>query len=162
MYQLCTQSAHKSVILYMYDLKFQQLYEISTCMRKIKLRFWFFSFMHTIGANGIVISPSTDYTTFENNPSTFTFNCSGSGTNLYWTVDGYNVTTPYVCNKGIYYAVPVSPDGVTVSSQLIVPTTKANNNTVVMCTVLDASFNHQSSDPVRLILQGTVLNLMST
>ena len=115
-----------------------------------------------VGADGIIISPSTNYTTFENNPSTFTFNCSGNGTYLLWTVDGYAASTPYVVNKGIYYTPPVSPDGLTISSQLIVPTTKANNNTVVVCTVLDTSFNHQPSDPVRLILQGTVLNLMST
>ena len=115
-----------------------------------------------VGADGIIISPSTDYTTFENNPSTFTFNCSGNGTYLLWTVDEYTVTTSYVLNKGIYYTPLVSLDGVTVFSQLIVPTTKANNNITVICTVQDVSFNHQSSDPVRLILQGTVLNLMST
>ena len=116
-----------------------------------------------VGADGIIISPSNDYTTFENNASTFTFNCSGDGTILYWTVDGYTTGASYVKNKGIY-PTPyiISPDGLTVSSQLIVPTTKANNNTVVMCAVQDVSFNLQSSDSVRLILQGTVLNLMST
>ena len=114
--------------------------------------------MRTTGADGITctISPSADYTTFENNTSRFTFNCSGSGTQLFWTVDGYAATTSYVHNKGIYYTPPVSPDGLTVTSQLIVPTTKANNNTVVFCTVLNTStYYHQSSDPVRLILQGT-------
>ena len=113
-------------------------------------------FVHTAGANAsVTIAPCTDYTTFENNASTFTFNCSGDGTFLYWTVDGHDDSTSYVRNKGISYAPPLSPDGVTVSSQLIVPTTKANNNTVVVCTVLDTSFKYfQSSDPVRLILQG--------
>ena len=107
------------------------------------------------GADGI-ISPSTDYTTFENNTSTFTFNCSGSGTSLLWTVDGYSTGASYVVNKGIQYTLYLlSPDERTVSSQLIIPTTKANNNTVVICTVLDKSFNPQSSDRVRLILQGT-------
>ena len=114
-----------------------------------------------VGADGIIISPSTDYTTFENNTSTFKFNCSGNGTYLSWTVDGNAATTSYVLNKGIYYIPYVSPDVLTVSSQLIVPTTKANNNIIVMCTVLDASFNYyQSSDPVKLILQGTVQNFM--
>ena len=109
----------------------------------------------SIGADGIIILPSTDYTTFENNPSTFTFSCSGNGGRLYWTVDGYTTGTSYVQNKGIYPTPYVSPDGVTVSSQLIVPTTKANNIITVICTVEDASTgNHQSSDPVRLILQG--------
>ena len=115
-------------------------------------------FVHSAGANAIVIiSPSTNYTTFENNTSTFTFNCSGDGTNLYWSVDEQPAeSSSYVLNKGIHRTLPVSPDGLTVSSQLIVPTTKANNNTVVVCTVLDVSFNHQSSHPVRLILQGTI------
>ncbi|KAL5469192.1 hypothetical protein EMCRGX_G030411 [Ephydatia muelleri] len=48
-------------------------------------------------------------------------------------------------------------DGLAVSSQLIVPTTKANNNITVICIVLDLSFNPQSSDPVKLFLKGTVL-----
>ena len=112
-----------------------------------------------VGADGIIISPSTDYTTFENNASTFTFNCSGDGTILYWTVDGYTTGASYVQNKGIY-PTPyiILPDGLTVSSQLIVPTTKANNNITVICTVLDASHNRQSCGPVKLIIQGTVHN----
>ena len=121
--------------------------------------FFMFFLLHA-GADGIIISPSNDFTTFEKNMSTFTFNCSGNGTYLLWTVDGYAATHPYVPNKGIYYTPPVSPDGVTVYSQLIVPTTKANNNIVVFCTVQDALFNHQSSDPVRLILQGTICTCM--
>ena len=120
----------------------------------VELFFRCFFFFHA-GADGVIISPSNDCTTFENNPSTFTFNCSGDGTVLYWTVDGYTTGTLYVLNKGIYNTVPISPDGLTVSSQLIVPTTKANNNITVICTVQDASYNHQSSDPVKLILQGT-------
>ena len=98
-----------------------------------------------------MISPSNDYTTFENNTSTFTFNCSGNGRYLLWTVDGAGIL-----KKGINYTPPISPEGLTVFSQLIVPTTKANNNITVICVVLNASFNHQPSDPVRLILQGTV------
>ena len=109
-----------------------------------------------VGADGIIISPSTDYTTFENNASKFTFNCSGDGTALYWTVDGYDTGTLYVLRRGILYTPYLnSPDG-TVSSQLIVPTTKTNNNITVICTVVDGSHNVQSSDPVRLILQGTI------
>ena len=69
-----------------------------------------------------------------------------------WTVDGYTTGTLYVLNKGIKDTnFLVSPDELTVSSQLIVPTTKANNNTVVIYTV---EFNHQSSDLVRHVLQG--------
>ena len=115
--------------------------------------------LHTVGADAFVtILPSNNCTTFENNPSTFTFNCSGNGTVLYWTVDGYTTGTLYVLSKSIQYTrFKVSPDGLTVSSQLIVPTTKANNNITVICTVLDASSsNYQSSDPAKLILQGIV------
>ena len=111
-----------------------------------------------VGADGIIISPSTDYITFENNPSTFKFNCSGNGSFLSWIVDGHTASTSYVLNKRIYHTPPISPDGLSVSSQLIVPTTKANNNITVICIMLDALYNHQSSDPVRLVLQGIVQN----
>ena len=106
----------------------------------------------------VVISPSRDYITFENNTSTFTFNCSGNGVFLLWTVDGYTTGSSYVLNKGIKY-IPfiISPDELTVSSQLIVPTTKANNNITVICIMQDLSFNPQFSNPVKLFLQGTVL-----
>ena len=112
--------------------------------------------LHTLGAGSVVISPSNDYTTFENNTSTFTFNCSGDGTVLFWTVDGYPTGTQYVLSKGIQptpYIVLL--DGPTVSSQLIVPTTKANRNITVICTVLDTSYQPHSSNPLRLTLQGT-------
>ena len=106
----------------------------------------------------VVIAPSHDYITFENNASTFTFNCSGNGAFLLWAVDGYTTGSSYVLNKGIQLKpFIVTPDGLTVSSQLIVPTTKANNNITVICTVQDSLFNHQSSNPVKLFLQGTVL-----
>ena len=113
--------------------------------------------LSSLGAGSVVISPSNDYTTFENNTSNFTFNCSGNGTIVVWKVDGYTTGTQYVRNKGINYTNPsvVSPDGLTVSSQLIVPTTKANRNISVICTVLGTSYHYQSSNPVRLTLQGT-------
>ena len=106
----------------------------------------------------IIISPSNDYTTFQNNTSTLTFNCSGNGTIVLWTVDGYTTGTQYVLSKGIQYTpYIVSPDGPTVSTQLIFPTTKANRNNTVICitTWQVPPYNLQSSNPVRLILQGT-------
>ena len=110
-----------------------------------------------IVAASVVISPSRDYTTFENNASTFTFNCSGNGTILLWTVNGYSI----ILNNTEIEATPfiLSPDGLTVSSQLIVPTTKANNNITVICIMQDSLFNHQSSNPVKLLLQGTGYNI---
>ena len=107
---------------------------------------------------GVVISPSHDYTTLENNASIFSFNCSGNGRSLLWTVDGYFTGSLYVRNEGIQPTPYISlSDELTVSSQLIVPTTKANNNITVICIVQDSFFNSQSSDPVKLFLQGTVL-----
>ena len=115
------------------------------------------SCLHITDAS-VVIAPSHNYTIFENNVSMFTFNCSGNGVFILWTVDGQSADSSYVLNKGIRYTpFIVSPDGLTVSSQLIVPTTKANNNITVICIVLDSLFNHQSSNPVTLFLQGTVL-----
>ncbi|KAL5469205.1 hypothetical protein EMCRGX_G030429 [Ephydatia muelleri] len=105
----------------------------------------------------VVVLPSHDNTTFENNASYVTFTCFGIGAYMYllWTVNGYDTGSPYVLNKGIRYTpYIISPDGLSVSSQLIVPTTKANNNITVICIVVDASFNPQFSNPVKLFLQG--------
>ena len=113
-----------------------------------------YNFCYLLAGASVIISPSHDYTTFEKNASNFTFNCSGNGTSLLWTVDGHAAGSSYVLNKGIQYTPFISSlDGLTVSSQLIVPTTKANNITVI-CTVQDSVFNLQSSNPVKLYLQG--------
>ena len=97
----------------------------------------------------VVISPPRDYITFENNASTFTFNCSGNGAVIHWKMNGQPAHSSYV--------QPYINYGPIVSSQLIVPTSKANNNITVICIVQDLSYNHQSSNPVKLFLQGTVL-----
>ena len=115
----------------------------------------YFCIVDTTDAS-VVIAPSHDYTTFENNASIFTFNCAGNGTFLLWKVDGYFDDEVYEHNKRIQNTpFNISPDGLTVSTQLIVPTTKANNNTAVICTVQDSLFNLQSSNQVTLFLQGT-------
>ena len=112
-----------------------------------------YNFCYLLAGASVITSPSHDYTTFETNG--FAFNCSGNGTFLMWTVDGHNIGSSYVLNKGILYTPTiVLPDKLTVSSQLIVPTTKANNNITVICTVQDSLFNLQSSNPVKLYLQG--------
>ena len=51
--------------------------------------------------------------------------------------------TKRVVNEKSLFLYPVSPDGLTVSSQLIAPTTKANNNITVISTVEDALFNYE-------------------
>ena len=91
------------------------------------------------------VLPSRDYVAFENNLAIFEFNCSGNGTSLFWDIDGHSMYTL----KEYYIS---SPDGLTVSSKFIVPTTKANNNITVICTSGHASFNYRSSDPVKLFL----------
>ena len=64
----------------------------------------------------VVIAPSHDYTTFENNVPNFTFSCSGNGAFILWTVDGQSTGSSYVLNKGIQYTpFIISPDGLTVS-----------------------------------------------
>ena len=75
-----------------------------------------------------------------------------------WTVDGLDTTAPHVLNKGISVLPSVvSPDGRNITSQLSVPTIKSNNNTSVVCTVLDASLrNPQSAGPVTLLIQGII------
>ena len=105
-----------------------------------------YNFCYLVAGASVIISPSHDCTT---NASTLTFNCSGNGASLLWTVDGHALGSSYVLNKGIQYTPTiVLPDKLTVSSQLIVPTTKANNITVI-CTLLV-----QSNNPVKLYLQG--------
>ena len=88
--------------------------------------------------------------------STFTFNCSGNGTHLSWIVDGYSTGSLYALNKGIWFSDTItSPDGHFVSSQLLIPQTKANSNITVKCTVINASYTGiESSEPIKLLLQG--------
>ena len=123
----------------------------------------YFEIVETADAS-VVVLPSHDNTTFENNASYVTFTCFGIGAYMYllWTVNGYDTGSPFVLNKGIRYTpYIISPDGLSVSSQLIVPTTKANNNITVICIVGDLSFNPQFSNPVKLFLQGTVYMYLS-
>ena len=83
----------------------------------------------------------------------FTFSCHGNGTILFWTVDGYTTREPYALSKQIQpTSYIVSPAGLTVLSQLIVPTTKANRDITVICSVLDTSYQSHSNNPVRLTL----------
>ncbi|KAL5491657.1 hypothetical protein EMCRGX_G016989 [Ephydatia muelleri] len=103
-------------------------------------------------AVGIELTPSKDqvYVAFENVSGICTFTCFGIGAHVVWTVDA---TTPYVVNKGI--SVLTSPDDRNITSRLSVPTIKSNDNTSVVCTLLDALYrNPQSAGPVILLIQG--------
>ena len=76
----------------------------------------------------------------------------GTEGHFFGDIDGHPAGSPYILNKGIQATPYIStPDGLIVSSQLIVPTTKANNNITVTCTVFDLVINHQSSNPVKAI-----------
>ena len=111
-----------------------------------------------------VVTPSRDYIAFENNAASVTFGCLGNGTTLYWTVDGYTTGESYVLSRGIHDSrYLVTPDGLRVYSSLTVPTSHANSNISVICTTFDPSImnKRESSDPVKLMLQGTVMRCLS-
>ena len=112
-----------------------------------------------IGVSAIVLTPSNNnmYVTYVEDTGICNFTCTGSGTTVLWKVDGYDDRTPYVVNKGILVPPSItSPDGRSVTAKLMVPTTRSNSNTIVICVVGDlSSYILQSSDPVTLILQGT-------
>lgn len=55
---------------------------------------------HYVGA--AVLSPSSDFTIFENNPSMFFFVCCRNGIYPYWAVDGIPIGSESVLNKGIH------------------------------------------------------------
>ena len=110
------------------------------------------------GAFGIDLTPSNNqvYVAFENVSGICTFTCSGNGARVGWSVDGLDAGTSHVVNKGIRVApYVVSPDGRNITAWLSVPTIKSNNNTSVVCTLLDASYrNPQSAGPVIVHIQG--------
>ena len=111
-------------------------------------------------AFGIALTSSKDqvYVAFENVSGICTFTCSGNGARVVWSVDGYDATAPHVLNKGInVLPLLVSPDDRNVTTRLSVSTIKSNNNTSVVCTLLDASYrNPQSAGPVILLIQGKI------
>ncbi|KAL5491662.1 hypothetical protein EMCRGX_G016994 [Ephydatia muelleri] len=112
----------------------------------------------TTGAVGIEIAPSKDqvYVAFENVSGICIFTCSGIGAHVLWSVDGLDATSSHVLNKGI--RIPgelASSYSRNITSWLLVPTIKSNNNISVGCTLLDASYrNPQSAGPVSLLIQG--------
>ena len=55
--------------------------------------------------------------------------------------------------------VPATPTGGAVSSTLYIPSNSTNNNTEVMCKVVDGTFtNIQTSEPANLTIQGENIN----
>ena len=126
---------------------------------KTTVAHYFTCYTCTSGAFGIEITPSKDHVhvSFENVSGICRFTCSGNGAYVVWTVDGYDAATPHVVNKGIsVLPIVVSPDGHNITAWLSVPTITSNNNTSVVCTLLDASYNHQSAGPVTLLIQGKI------
>ena len=121
---------------------------------------YFTCYTCTSGAFGIEIAPSKDqvHVAFENVSGICTFTCSGTGAHVVWSVDGSDAAKPRVLNKGISVLPSVvSPDRRNITSRLSVLTIKSNNNTSVVCTMLDASYrNPQSAGPVILLIQGII------
>ena len=103
----------------------------------------------------MILSPSKDYTVFENNPPTVIFNCSANGSAVVWTVDNNDTNSEYVLEKGIKVVSSPPIAGFRISSKLIIPNTYINNNTEVICKVVDnATAQIQLSMPVVLSIQG--------
>ena len=113
--------------------------------------------MPSLGITGyVVLSPQGNYTVFENNASAV-FCCSGDGYAVGWYLNrsGYNAVH---VKRGIR-VVPSTPTGGVVASSLYIPSNSTNNNTEVICKVIDISFsNIQTSEPANLTIQGENTN----
>ena len=104
----------------------------------------------------VVLSPQGNYTVFENNASAV-FYCSGDGSVIVWFLNrsGYNAVH---VQRGIR-VVPATPTGNMVTSSLYIPSNSINNNTEVICKVIDISFtNIKTSEPANLTVQGENTN----
>lgn len=107
-----------------------------------------------LGVCSVIVYPPLNFTTFLNNVSLFTLNCTGVGNFLFWIVDGIDSTSTEISQRGIE-TISLSPHGGSVSSRLYIPTTATNNNTNVVCKVFDyAGISIQYSPLLYLRLQG--------
>ena len=116
--------------------------------------------LHHIGVYecSVTVSPSLNYTSFENSTSRFIFNCTGTGVVLFWTVDGNASYTEEILHRGIV-TIPLIHNITFVSAQISIPTTVVNNNTEVVCIVFDSTLTHPFySSPLLLKLQGEEKN----
>ena len=99
----------------------------------------------------VVLMPPQNYTVFENNVSAV-FYCSGDGSALQWILNG-SVYGPVQAQRGIKFTS--SGAGAVIKSSLYIPASATNNNTEVICKVVDGTFfNVQTSNSSNLTVQG--------
>ena len=107
----------------------------------------------------VVLSPQGNYTVFENNASAV-FYCSGDGYAVGWYLNGSAYNAMHA-QMGII-VVPATPTGGVVSSTLYIPSNATNNNTEVICKVIDSTFTKvQLSGRAYLTIQGENLILIT-
>ena len=112
------------------------------------------AYLPSSGTTGyVVLSPQGNYTVFENNASAV-FHCSGNGYAAGWYLNGSAYNDTVHRPMGITF-LPNQPIGGVVSSNLYIRSCSTNNNTEVLCKVIDNTFtNIQTSEPTNLIFQG--------
>ena len=115
---------------------------------------YFLIYLPSSGTTGyVVLSPQGNYTAFENNASAV-FNCYGDGSVLVWILNG-SAYCPVHAQIGITYTTLSSGAGATVTTNLYIPASATNNNTEVICKVVDGTFtNVQTSNSSNLTVQG--------
>ena len=115
----------------------------------------FVIFICTSVVESSYLDPNPDYNTFVNNQSTAAFHCAGVGIYINWLVNGLSINNVLVRQRSIV-AIDDPLVGSNVSSTLHIPTTQENNNTVVMCTVINDLFVTESPPKATLNLQGVL------
>ena len=100
---------------------------------------------------GIVAAPASRVATFNSHA---VFSCNGTGSVLFWYIDGLQEDNPVNVDRGIDAdTLPGSVDG-THNSTLSVPATLENNETVIQCVVFGSN-GHEESPNVTLLIQGS-------
>ena len=100
----------------------------------------------------MILSPQENYTVFDNNAIVI-FSCSGNGYAVSWVLNGSAYNTSHE-QRGIKVVLNM-PIGGVASSTVHIPASSTNNNTMVMCSVIDSTFkNVQYSETSILIIQG--------
>ena len=100
--------------------------------------------------SGIVAAPASRVATFNSHA---VFSCNGTGSVLFWYIDGLQEDNPVNVDRGIDAdTLPGSVDG-TRNSTLSVPATLENNETVIQCVVFGSN-GHEESPNVTLLIQG--------
>lgn len=107
-----------------------------------------------------VIYPAYSDAIFLNVNNSFVLNCSGNGSAVTWSINGTDATTQAIKQRGIHVIpfLPTSPGAVL--SQLSIQTTAENNNTEVMCLVIEFKnciFSVKNSSIYKFILQGVLI-----